>query len=238
MLNNQRPEPAAKGDGSKLDVHSIFYTIQGEGPFAGRTAVFIRLAGCNLQCPGCDTEYTQGRQTLSVDLIERKVHYEWRTRSSARPLIVITGGEPLRQPIGSLCDLLSTCGYHIQIESNGVFAPDEDLQYLVMTGKVSLIISPKTSRINAISAELAHSFKYVLDHREVAPDGLPVRALGHPAKVGVARPPEGFAGEVYLNPFDAKDDAENAANLAAVVKSCLEHGYRCGIQLHKLINVE
>ncbi len=53
MLNNQPTEPRAAGDGTSLDVHSIFHTIQGEGPFSGRSAVFIRLAGCNLQCPMC-----------------------------------------------------------------------------------------------------------------------------------------------------------------------------------------
>lgn len=239
MLNNQKPEPRAKGDGSVLDVHSIFYTIQGEGPFAGRTAVFIRLAGCNLQCPGCDTEYTQGRRKLDLDQIEWLVHYEWATKTPVKPLIVITGGEPLRQSIGKLCDLLSTCGYHIQIESNGVFGPDSTLDYLLCTGKVTLIISPKTTRVHPRSAELATAFKYVLDAGSIdARDGLPVKALDHPASTGVARPPEGFAGEIYLNPFDAKNEQDNALNLSAVVNSCLKFGHRCGIQLHKLINVD
>ncbi len=40
-------------DGSSLSVHSLFYTLQGEGPYSGHPAVFIRLAGCNLQCPKC-----------------------------------------------------------------------------------------------------------------------------------------------------------------------------------------
>ncbi len=52
-LNTQPVEkPDRRADGS-VDLHSIFYTIQGEGPFTGRPAVFIRLAGCNLQCPWC-----------------------------------------------------------------------------------------------------------------------------------------------------------------------------------------
>lgn len=239
MLNNQKPEPRAKGDGGVLDVHSIFYTIQGEGPFAGRTAVFIRLAGCNLQCPGCDTEYTQGRRSMSVSLIVGEVLCQWLNKTKRRPLIVITGGEPLRQPIGMLCDDLSRRGYHIQIESNGVFGPDGTLDYLLCVGKATLIISPKTTRVHPRSAELATAFKYVLDAGSIDPrDGLPVKALDHPASTGVARPPEGFQGEVYLNPFDAKNEMDNALNLSAVVQSCLKFGHRCGIQLHKLINVD
>ena len=63
-MNQQAPEKQQlRGDGL-LAVHSIFYTIQGEGPFAGETAVFVRLAGCNLQCPLCDTDYTSDRRMV------------------------------------------------------------------------------------------------------------------------------------------------------------------------------
>lgn len=239
MTNTQTPEPRIKGDGDVLDVHSIFYTIQGEGPFAGRTAVFIRLAGCNLQCPGCDTEYTEGRKIVSIDWIQGAVLAAWINVTKVRPLVVITGGEPLRQPIGWLCDGLCARGYDVQIESNGVFAPDSVLEARLLSREVMLTISPKTTRVHPRSAELATAFKYVLDMGSVDPrDGLPVKALDHPASTGVARPPKGFLGEIYLNPFDTKDPAHNAANLGAVVKSCLKFGYRCGIQLHKLIGVE
>ena len=69
MKNQQLADkPVLNETGLSLQVNSIFYTIQGEGPFAGRPAIFIRLAGCNLQCPGCDTEYTK-RQTMTVDEI-------------------------------------------------------------------------------------------------------------------------------------------------------------------------
>ena len=49
-------QPTEKRTNSQnLDITEIFFTIQGEGPFSGHRAVFIRLAGCNLQCPACDT---------------------------------------------------------------------------------------------------------------------------------------------------------------------------------------
>lgn len=241
MLNNQKPEPHAKGDGSTLDLHSVFYTIQGEGPFAGRPAIFVRLAGCNLQCPGCDTEYTQGRRTVEVDALVSQIEH---TAQKPGTLIVLTGGEPLRQVVGKFCRKLNRKGFPVQIESNGVFSPDDFLAIMLNGGMedvgatTSLVVSPKTKRINPLTAAYALCFKYVLDHRSVAEDGLPIRALEHPASTGVARPPEGFEGEIFLNPFDAKDDRENALNLAAVTKSCLEHGYRLGIQIHKLLGVE
>lgn len=239
-MNNQRPEPATKGDGTVLDVHSIFYTIQGEGPFTGHPAAFIRLAGCNLQCPGCDTEYTEGRRVMNVYEIENLVVRKWDGIAQKQPLVVITGGEPLRQPIGVLCNLLVKRDYRVQIESNGVFAPDEMVLGLMQsTEKVFLIVSPKTTRVNKIAASFASAFKYVLDAESVSSkDGLPIKALDHPAATGVARPAAGFDGLVYLNPFDAKDEARNAANLRAVAKSCMEFGYIAGVQMHKIIGLD
>lgn len=236
-MNNQKPEPRKYGDGEYLDFHSMFFTIQGEGPFAGHRAIFVRLAGCNLQCPGCDTEYTEGREERSIyDLIQSVIAIA-KANSAEGCLIVLTGGEPLRQNIGMLVDGLVMLGHHVQIESNGVFGVTPTLEYLLATGAITLVVSPKTQHIHRSTSNLANAFKYVLDHREVdLLDGLPIRALGHPAKNGVARPRIG--APVYINPFDAQDEKLNKLNLLAAAESAMAHGYILGVQMHKLIGLE
>lgn len=241
-MNDQKPEPHADGDGNTLDVHSIFFTIQGEGPFTGHRAIFIRLAGCNLQCPGCDTEYTQGRRRVPIEqiMVEAWDVVPWLITSTegSKPLIVITGGEPLRQVIGPFVMQLLQNDFAVQIESNGVFKPDPVLfDLLAVHSELTLVVSPKTSRIHDQTARLAKAFKYVLDADSVDPqDGLPIKALEHPASTGVARPPKGKP--VYLNPCDSKDPVRNAANLTAVAQSCVKHGYIMGVQLHKLVGLD
>lgn len=243
-LNNQKPEPASKGDGSTLNLHSMFFTIQGEGPFAGHRSIFVRLAGCNLQCPGCDTEYTEGRREVDIESLADEVMALTTANGITdrdRFLIVITGGEPLRQPIGKFVYRLLLLGYHVQIESNGVFPPDEHLDTILnyewYAPCLHLVISPKTTRVNASTAERATCFKYVISHDSINPnDGLPIKALEHPASTGVARPPKGKP--VYINPYDAKDERLNQLNLQAAAASAMKHGYICGVQLHKLIGVE
>lgn len=247
-MNTQKPEAQDKGNGFTLDFHSMFFTIQGEGPFAGHRSIFVRLAGCNLQCPGCDTEYTQGRTKQTIlelvhDISElSSQHLIPREPSFPRTpmLVVITGGEPLRQQIGPFAQMLLEWGFRVQIESNGVFAPDPILEELLssLQNLVWLVVSPKTTRVNAVSDTLACAFKYVLDADSVDPkDGLPIKALEHPASTGVARPTHPHK-KIYVNPYDTKDPERNARNLHAAADSCMTHGHILGIQLHKLIGVE
>lgn len=242
MLNQQKPEPQVKMNPYALDVHSTFYTIQGEGPFTGERAVFLRLAGCNLQCPWCDTEYTEGRYLETIAEISAKICriIEMNGARGQDHLVVITGGEPFRQPIGRLIEVLIGIGLRVQIESNGVLAPDDTAQRLLgeVPDRVALICSPKTSRIHKTMHTYATAFKYVLHHERIATDGLPTLALGHKAAPFVARPAAWFAGKIYVNPEDSKDPQVNAANLAAVKKSALAFGYIAGVQLHKLLDIE
>lgn len=235
MLNNQKPEPRRNRQDQLLDLIEIFTTIQGEGPFAGHPAVFVRLAGCNLQCPWCDTQYTEGRRLRHVDDIVCDV---LDSRPKFTKLVVITGGEPLRQDISALVADLVHNGMQVQIESNGVFPVNGALRLLLMTPNVHLVVSPKTHKINDDIWRHAAAFKYVVaDGYQSEDDLLPTVALGHKATPRVARPPAEYKGPIYVNPMDSKDDQANSNNMGAAVSACVRHGYILGLQMHKIINL-
>lgn len=234
-INIQPVEKSDKRAGTSLDIHSVFHTIQGEGPFCGQPAVFIRLAGCNLQCPGCDTDYTLGRKrTETRHIVENVLCMLDGTRTD---LVVITGGEPFRQDIRLLCRTLLKCGLRVQIETNGTLYID-DMPW--GNSRFHVVCSPKAGKVNVNLQEHISAYKYVMAHDSVHPeDGLPVRALGHTAVPRVARPEiEHGRRPVYLQPMDAQDADVNAKNLRACIDSCMRFGYILQLQVHKLINME
>ena len=236
-MNEQQAIPANFMADGEIDIHSMFKTIQGEGPFCGERALFIRLYGCNLQCPWCDTEYTSQYNRMTPAEIWHRVvaAYAWPRGG----LIVFTGGEPFRQNVLPTIFELLCAGYRVQVETNGVTVPHdiEVLNYAssVYRGNFTIVCSPKTSRISPEIGARASAFKYVLRAGEVADDGLPTRALGHPASPHVARPRKG--APVYVQPMDEQDETRNVANLAAAMDSCTTHGYTLQLQIHKIIGV-
>lgn len=249
MNTNHQPieKSVAHLPGDRLDVHSIFYTIQGEGPFAGRPAVFVRLAGCNLQCPRCDTDYTSNRSIIATrDMLTLVRTSNYNGMHPATDLVVLTGGEPFRQNITDLVRRLVDAAWTVQIETNGTRGPsDLDLPWWVEQvdlGNVTIVCSPKAGRIarNLSPLMIGKSiYKYVLNARMVDPDdGLPVLALDNPASPHVARPPTRSWERVYVQPMDAGSPEENNANLAAAVASCMRYGYRLCVQVHKIIHME
>jgi len=244
QLNTQPIEKLSKRTDGLLEVHSIFHTIQGEGPFCGTPCVFVRLTGCNLQCPWCDTEYTSSRMELSPKDILRTVQALWNKGHSTAPapgLVVITGGEPFRQQLAELFTALVDEGFYVQVESNGTLPPSPFEYNLVPSFRsgVYIVCSPKAGKVNPLLASEACCFKYVLESTSMHPDdGLPLQALGHTAHPYVARPPEGSPVPVYLQPMDAQDAYTNSQNVRAVKESCMKHGYIMQLQIHKLIGVE
>lgn len=231
-LNSQTPEK--KDYQSTLDVHSIFSTIQGEGPFCGRPAVFVRLAGCNLQCPGCDTEYTEGRDRMTYgDILDQVYFRKMETKSNAN-LIVISGGEPFRQKIAPFVDFLIDNDFDVQIETNGSMQIP-----LELSSMATVVCSPKTAKLHPSAAHRANAFKYVMRAGSVhAEDGLPLQALDHRATPFIARPPKSFKGKIYLQPMDEQDAIFNKDNVEAVLASSLKHNYTVQLQIHKMLGVE
>ena len=219
-----------------LQVNSVFYTIQGEGPFSGRPAVFIRLTGCNLRCWFCDTQWDDNHDPYvqPQDIIEAALtEYE---ASTAPELAVITGGEPCRQDLSLLIKLLKRAKFEVQVETAGTIWQD----CLVDT---HIVVSPKTPKVAQGFMQYTNntSWKYVVNAGALLDvDGLPVHSHQERGKGGaVARPPSALGKEhVYLQPCDEYDELANTRNLELVRTLTLVHGYRASVQLHKILEID
>mgnify|MGYP001588245303 FL=1 len=186
MLINTQPAEKRQPLRNTLQVNSVFYTIQGEGPFAGKSAVFVRLAGCNLQCPMCDTEYVK-RKELDVGEVVRAVtkaipfHWDMEELLAVRPreklpLVVITGGEPFRQHLRKFVGELLSAGFTVQIETNGTFYEE---RFPYDHNNVHIVCSPKTGRIHPRLVPHLTALKYVGTADSLDPaDGLPRHEIG------------------------------------------------------------
>lgn len=233
-VNKQPAEKPVHDDGpapqgTAIEVVQVFRTIQGEGPFAGVPAVFIRLAGCNLQCPLCDTDYTSTRQWVTVQEIAHTV--DLLNGRDTINLVVITGGEPLRQPIGPLVRRLAD-RYKVQIETNGTLY-EKTLGEETSISDYVLVCSPKAGINPRLLPDIKY-FKYVVRAGYIDPeDGLPTRALDCDARPG--RPSVGKP--VYVQPCDEGDEQRNKLNTLAAIESCQKFGYILCLQLHKIIGL-
>jgi 7-carboxy-7-deazaguanine synthase len=101
-----------------MQIIEIYKSLQGESSYTGLPCVFVRLAGCNLRCTWCDSEYTfKGGNRMTLDEIVDEVH----RLSPDGGLVEITGGEPLLQEreVVPLMDRLLTAGYTVLLETSG-----------------------------------------------------------------------------------------------------------------------
>lgn len=232
-----------------LDVVAIFPTIQGEGPLAGTPAVFVRLAHCNLKCWFCDTQFEEGAETLTHDEVVQRV------RDAAGEnvrLVVVTGGEPFRQPLRKLTRYLVDLGYRVQFETAGSLQPhpaDEDADWVKWYAEnrdVCVVISPKTPTLAPAFQELAEcngfgdavALKYIIHAGSIGPSGLPMAST---QKQGPGRPPWSSyninRSRIFLQPMDEHDEERTRANVQATIDACRAHGYRLSLQLHKIVGL-
>jgi 7-carboxy-7-deazaguanine synthase len=101
-----------------MHIIEIYKSLQGESSFAGLPCVFVRLAGCNLRCAWCDSEYTfSGGRKMSDDEILDEI----QRLSPARGLVEITGGEPMLQARALIPFMrrLLDAGYQVLLETSG-----------------------------------------------------------------------------------------------------------------------
>lgn len=213
-----------------LWIQEVFPTIQGEGPLAGEPAIFIRLGGCNLKCYWCDTDFESSTWHPHLDelvnaIIDAQEH-------CTTDLIVLTGGEPMRQNIVPLVALLRADGYRVQIETNGVYWID-GMENLMPSGQVSIVCSPKTGKVHPKIEHYACAYKYIVSVLDAdREDGLPVMSTQRVDKrQRLARPPLGMP--VYVQPLDAYDEEKTLANEKHAIYLVKQHGYRLSYQLHK-----
>jgi organic radical activating enzyme len=138
----------------RLPVVEVFYSLQGEGARTGQATVFVRLAGCNLACEFCDTDF-RARETYTAHELAGEVA---RVGGECR-WVCLTGGEPTIHDLQELCGLLHARGYRVQMETNGTRPrPAWGVDHVTVSPK-----QPQGGRLHPWYEEHAAEFKYVVD---------------------------------------------------------------------------
>ena len=115
-------------------INEIFWSAQGEGLNSGVSSIFVRLAGCSLHCPYCDTRRawvrgTERSVTQIVIAVSRLMAAYPRSR------LVLTGGEPLEQDLGKLVAACRRRRWFTAIETNGLHFQDLPLDWWTVSPK-------------------------------------------------------------------------------------------------------
>lgn len=200
-------------------INDIFYSVQGEGHWSGRPAVFVRFSGCNLWngveqdraaaiCTFCDTNFVNYREMTATDIVSEVTDLlpdnAWDVRT---PMVVFTGGEPMLQLDADLVKAMLAIPMYVAIETNGT----KPIPFYVDW----VCVSPKTPVIKTGGNEL----KLVYPQERITPDMFDTDCWDH----------------TWLSPMDGPDLADNTR---AAFEYCLAYPeWRLNTQLHKQIGV-
>lgn len=201
-------------------VKEIFYSLQGEGVQAGRPAVFLRFAGCNLWsgreedraaavCRFCDTDFVSpdAGRFAGADALAAAVAALWP--GGGAPYVVCTGGEPLLQLDAPLVAALHQAGFTVAVESNGTRPAPPGLDWVC--------VSPKAGAPLVLTT--GDELKLVYPQPGLAPETLLGLRFDH----------------FLLQPMDGPRQAENTA---AALRYCLDHpAWRLSLQTHKILDI-
>ena len=227
-------------------VNSVWYTIQGEGPFTGCPAIFVRLSGCNLRCFWCDTEFESGTDKTADELAAAIFRLSELNPCS---FVVITGGEPMLQPLKALIDHPILAGFSFQIETAGTYWPLGGLTEHGTTSseRLSIVCSPKTGNVIPVLRHFSTFnvyWKYIVRALEpVGPDGLPIMStqlkgsslpLFQP--IGIRDPR--VRARIVVQGCDEGDAALTRANVEYAMTIAMTYGYRLSLQTHKILGLD
>lgn len=210
---------------STYAVKECFYTLQGEGKHAGRPAVFLRFAGCNLWsgreadradavCTFCDTDFVGtdgegGGAFRTPEALAAHVAARWPTSGGGTPYVVCTGGEPTLQLDAPLVDALHAAGFEIAVETNGTRQ--------VVAGVDWICVSPKAGA--AVVQTSGDELKLVYPQASAMPE----RFAGLDFRHFLLQPMDGPARE---------------ANTREAVAYCLAHPqWGLSLQTHKSLGI-
>jgi len=120
---------------ASLPVVETFHSLQGEGAHAGRSAFFIRLAGCSVGCPWCDTKHSWPAQSHPQRPLAGLVAEVRAAAAAGAGFVVITGGEPLEHDLEPLCAALAAAGLPLHLETSGVNALSGRFDWITLSPK-------------------------------------------------------------------------------------------------------
>lgn len=191
-----------------MKVNEIFYSLQGEGFHTGTAAVFVRLSGCNLRCPFCDTDHVSGKEMTEDEIADATKHYP-------APLVVITGGEPSLFLTASLVDKLHQNGKTVAVETNGTHALPENVDWITLSPKDAFL--PNARPLLTSCSELKVVF-----------DGNPLPDYSHIKAEYLFLQP--------CDTGDALRNSEIIGLAVSYIQSHPE--WRLSLQTHKIINIQ
>lgn len=193
-----------------MKVNEIFQSLQGEGYHTGTPAVFVRLSGCNLRCPFCDTRHEEGCEMREPDIVEQVGRY-------AAQLVVVTGGEPALQLTSSLVDALHAIGKTVAVETNGTRPLPPQVDWITLSPK-DAFLGPQAAPI----LTQANEIKVIFDGIHT-PDEYKGITISH------AR---------FLQPCDTGDADKNRSITQQTIDYTLQHPqWRLSLQTHKLLGI-
>ena len=225
-----------------MRVNETFISLQGEGHFTGTPAFFLRLSGCNLRCPFCDTKHQSFSEMSEEEIVAEASRHLPRH-------IVITGGEPALQLTQSLVDKLHQAGFFIQIETNGTLPLPKGIDWVTCSPK-----SLTPALLRGGGAQTINELKILYHGKDDDPEDIISSLLGATGGFRAATkcccdPRKGsespFATEfgsgvkLYLQPLDTGNEEQNRIILCSCIDYILQHPrWRLSLQTHKLLDIK